>query len=506
MSRHPFEENKFEQIKLVPVRSPKPSSALERKSVRYPLMALNGFYTIYVSLLFAAFSYEIAKDKHNENAMLGGFCALCSFIMNAPMAWLFISKTDNLIERLIKSLRSLFQNEKKQWAFCLSGLFAIFLTAMTATALFEVAIESAHAASHDISSEIGFSFFTNSLVFLVMSTICLTVNTVTTRFVSSVDLLYKIYLKLLSAYHYFKPKYAPYYQLRDVIEQYGPEVNVSFSNNPHLPKTQALKTYEDRFYVIADQKNLFSRIRWKYILKKSLEVKLLLFILFVVIASMIPLWINLSEKGAKKVADYLARSPLFVLLSALSNQLFYINSGLKFPMRLMSAANCFYGIAQKLSRCRHNKVVAGTGTLFSLLLLGVIAYLSGGGYAHDAKEALDDGFGDIADKYWFKFFGRWTNLFRGAYEELASAAAGLIVNGGAFLEFCLTCSLLKSEQQEHVKASDALTEYIEAGEFKALQDARVTNATKVHNTSFWQRLVGSRKESVQAVSNVELVS
>lgn len=61
-------------------------------------MALNSIYTISVSVLFASFACRRAQG----NASLGAFYAICSFIMNASMAWFFSEKAITSVKRLGK--------------------------------------------------------------------------------------------------------------------------------------------------------------------------------------------------------------------------------------------------------------------------------------------------------------------------------------------------------------------------------------------------------------------
>lgn len=429
--------------------------ALKSKPARITGKVFNGAYTFFVSAMFAAFAYR----RGGKNIPLSFFFAASSFAVNAPMAWNFSEVTVDTFTRAF---------EKKERAFVSSFLVGLVLAAFTTGAGLKVAREQV-----DGLEEISFTSWVSNIpgleeVLAGMSAL----NTFMTRFVGSVYILYAAWQFAKSFVRRRQEASAAHYQFLDDLTLYGHRVNVQLKRDSYLSNDEYLKAYAQNFYAELAKQGIQPGQTWGYAVKDAAIFIVTTALAVTFILNMTPLWIRLTVKGVDTLSSGLADSPVFVFLAAVSNQLFYFNSNRQFLENVIDVSAFSYAFAKQKLGGDTKKTMFGALALVSIgfIAWAIFSEASGTGYGEDALEAVQKGFGDMANQLWFSWMGWYTGPFLSEtlYSDvIATTSAGLIVNGGAFLRFLL--SFKKEPESTALFGPDAtksmLVESIEAGEF-----------------------------------------
>jgi hypothetical protein len=416
---------------LLPVSSNKDASKVQfnRERIKsYLFSGANFFYTIFVSILFAAFS----KRRAHNNPILGWWYAICSFALNAPLAWNFSIKTVETYQRVKQGER----------AFRVAAVVGLSLALLTTAAGFQVATESVGSVGC-VSN-----FCTVSMTALSVF------NTFSTRLVGSVYLLYDIYSSFRRFVRNFNPGYAALYQFERDLSAHGDKVLVEVDYSASTDEMGLLVKYISTFYSEMAKESLKPVDKTHYMLTKSKIFMPKLFMTAIFIINMMPLWLELTVEGSKQLPGNLDQSKAFVFLAAFSNEAFYLNSGMSFINDLLiTVQRGLYRIKEKsVNRNAGSSAVMLSSFAGAICLLAVMAYYSGGGYGEDAYNATTivnattnqtktdvNAFGPMTNELWFSWLaGEWTMVFINLklYDKTAQVASAA-VNAGAFLGFCL---------------------------------------------------------------------
>lgn len=426
--------------------------------------SFNLIYSIVISLLFASFAYRRGED----NLTKGVGYAICSFLMNFPMAWVFADRTKDSLLRLVK---------KRERAFIACFVFSLFLAVGTTFSGLQVAVEQVN----------GVKFLNSDVLPLKILNIILigfsAFNTFSTRFVGSTNLLFGIWLLVRDSVLQCLPQYKKYYQLLDDVKNHGSEHSIEIHKDKN--NEQLLLRYAQTLYPYMHSKNIRAGSSWGQMAFSAGMLITTVGILSIFIVNMMPLWIRLTVEGSDKISKTLGNSAVFVMYAAASNELFYLNSGARFMSTLWDFSQRSYGVVNAAAKKFFKehlgiKVATVASLVFFLGVWGAMAYYSGEGYGEDAMLAIKHGFGEIAEKAWFSWMGWWTNLFMPVYPDaIASTSAGLIINGSAFLNCVMGIVLglenwLKDEDQfGQSEAQGVLEDAIKDGKFDELNTAGV---------------------------------
>lgn len=493
----------MEPLESPPTWRSRASAFFNSKPAVVTLWTLNIAYSTMVSAIFFAFSARRAKNpvtkKYDDIAKVFEY-GIPSVLMNWPMAIIFALNAVKAFKRL----------GKKDTAYRVSFAAALALSLLTTAAGFQVAVESAAGLGDFIPVNAGVIGFATSLSLF---------NTWSTRFVGSVHLIYSLYQGASNLYYNNKVSSASYYQLREDIARHGHLVT-DFIYNDSLSEAENLRYFSMKLYAKMAEKGLRPGTSWTSFAKKAVDFTVTATILSIFIVNMMPLWIKLTVGGAEKFSASMASSYLFVLAASPSNELFYLNSGRTFTTKFEKfCSNAYSNTMKRFENYDFKKVVTVFAFGMAAILSGwaVSAYFSGGGFGEDGLEAMmcggtnttngtavnatvsaisdfvagsnstvtptpvdcvwPEGFGPMAGELWFSWMGWWTNLFSDSYDKIAAAAAGSVVNGGAFLNFWVShpfsfgAWFKEDTSASHHKVLSVLDEQIQDKNFKALEDA-----------------------------------
>jgi len=379
-----------------------------------PLFILNLVYTPTVSLLFATFSFR--RGFKQGGVPLGLLYAVSSLIMNMPLAWLFFRQTQAAVKRLIisaigESFDGVLERKlgkswkgKKEPSYVAAFIPAFFLALFTTAPGIQVAGESVQGLQ-DFLTHINLPprLIDNPVVRPTLKSLSVT-NTFTTRFKGSVSLLHSRWQIARNLFYFcFFPEKRAYYKLWYFLQIYGTKyADVQVPKRDGVNDVELFKEYikELREKVSADN-DLYVKGRVAlYIARELVKLIVSLVIITVFIANMMPLWITITVGGLSKFCRPFNKLSGFwpaVLLAAPSNELFYLDSALKFTDSVIDAFEPFIWKAYEAARSSTgklcNRLTQGRGYLLAgtalFALWFVPAYLSGGGFGEDAAEAMN---------------------------------------------------------------------------------------------------------------------
>lgn len=477
-------------------------------------LMLNIGYSLAAATLFAAFAIRRAlrlEVKLVVKILLGTLYGASSWIINFPMALFFLEAMKKALQKFAQSVRILFsccikgapksefsplkttfyealfgtvdlpKSKLAKWeAAIYIAVFvpALVLAVLTVFAGFEVAIESVE-------------IIPDSRV--VIKAICIVaslINTLSTRFVGSVNLLYNAsHLCLVSPFYairYIKGR--RYRMLRTIAtdikaiapalsddlflvsawvgeqndgddaiflanftkffyKQWGSHLNVlermlKFSWD--IPSPESIGGLPSRMLDVA---------KWALILMSAAVISVCFTL------PMAPLFLMLTAKGLntplmKAIFKDWSSAPAFVAVVTSPNVLFYLQSG------LLIMPSCIEMLGRLFSAPKTGIILKSIvklvfwGSIFSGLAL--LEYFSSMGYVEDAAEFVDPAFfknatnplWPIVNKAGFSLVESGIGLVKSFYAmAIVAIDVGLIVNGGAFLRFLL------SENVQKIKSS-----------------------------------------------------
>lgn len=479
----------------------------ESSKVRtYIFYGVNATYSVLVSFLIAGLAFNRACDENNQNCNvpLGIFYAVCSFVMNAPMAWLFTAKVIVAGSRVYGDLKAM------QFGFPIAALFGTGLAGGTAAAGLKVAKDSVKAFPFLASSKVATYFFTALSTF----------NTLSTRLIGAAYLMYMVGQSVYGLIQpYWRPEQTHYYDFLRDLETYGKDLDLELDIAGE-DQVQRLASYANHFYAGLKQKGLRPGRSPLHLLKRVATILVSLAIVMAFTINLQPLWIKLTVNGAKTFSEDWANSPFGVLFAALSNELFYINSSYHYLPALIAG---FYQakeawVARSEEASIQKKALAGLGVAVGLAAWGVAAYFSGEAYGNEARAAMTGGFGEMADKLWFDWplVGDYTRLFLKHYDTFATISAGLIVNGKAFLDWFMAnvpvAQPPKNSEEgvyDHKQATEDLKQQIEKNGFEALQQSGlgdIVSSFRRNPHSLWEACKSCRGQQMQSDENTHLLS
>jgi len=512
-------------------------------------ISFNIAYAASVSYIFSRFAEGRAKQPEIKDTWRASWLAPSSFDANFPMS---INFSDGF-----KSLgQQLKEKETVFWVCFVVGL--IFALVTTGAAGLKVAVDSAAELPDFIRNS---SWVYGGVVGLSIW------NMLTTRAKGSIGLLYDTWHWTIDQNRSRSVEYSSLYLLLHDIKTYGKKADVRFPILPIDPDASLTPAEEARL-LASYARLLYPEMKKKGLRPGSSETNQVitamsvigsLFILFIIMVNITPLFLMLSEEGAEKfpgILSNLSKRSLFIALATVSHMAFYVKYGWQFLGVVRKFYGSFYEIIQsKYSRCYEimqsngrcdglkEWIYCGLAVLSMVALVvlsvgfpvlwGMTSYFSGSGYAHEAAKAMDNGFGEMANKLWFSGMGWYTNGFLGGYDQIAMIASGSIVNGVSMLSFFLNNIFPFFQEPEasvnnnnstvfrlitgiiscfkgsaapvsppqnnynHYKAAKALANMIRKGQFKALQDAGVDVQVCSHRkganpypSSLWSGCVG----------------
>ena len=470
------------------------SACLHSRWGMWSLRAANGVYSVSVSFLFAAFAYRRGKGNTLFSLGFGG----SSLSTNVPMAWIFTNALIAAVKRFKQSVVALkagvFKGplarkkhfKKIEFAFMAAFILGSGLAIGTTFAGFQIAAESVEEFE-----------FLSPLAALLLKVFFI-FNVFSTRFVGSVYLLYDAYQFLHHQINRYRSKYCDYYKFLDDLERYGDQYRIRVLEKKNDDPYVLLNAYTQQFYEAMSKNpdNLRPGKTWKHTLKQVAIMIVTVLIVSIFIINMMPLFIYLTvgglgklelmaEKkkweGLKNLVEVLRQSPTFVWYAALSNEFLYLQWAFKLPSLLWQTGVVICPkIKLKLNNSSHNRkasIIGLCGFLFTVWL--GVAYFSGGGYAEDGLDAVQKGFGKIANKTWFTWMGWWTHMMPRYGDFIAAISAGSIVNGAVALSAMTKYIPFFRTPEEAVnifgakKAKELLQETIDKGDVNKLAKADI---------------------------------
>jgi len=362
----------------------------------------------------------LAIRQVSENLSFSIVYGASSFLMNAPLSWFFTIK---LIDATIRL-------KKKQPLYISAYTVAMLLAIGSTAAGVQLAKESADSLEN----------FPDWL--RMVSIVLFSFNRFCTRFIGSLNILHAIFRFAADEYYKRFTKNRIYYQLLYDIKHYSLD---NFVTPALQRKSDALnlKVFAREFYQGMPAKGQNPGETEEHYRNKMLVKTATLLIISIFILNMQPLWLKLSVEGIEfiKPIRSWSQNTWAVWFAALSNQFFFLYMASTFLPSIISVTK----IAAPKIKTKLNTVGSAgkfgilIGTAFASIIWGVSAYYSGSGYSTDATEAMENGFGNIADETWFSWFaGSWTQVFMPVYNKMiATTSAGLFVNGSSTLSFLM---------------------------------------------------------------------
>jgi len=419
------------------------------KTILYKIF--NFLYTVAVSLFFGSFAFRRGEGNLGYSLLY----ATSSMLVNFPMCWLFLDKAYETIRRLLLN--------ERDYAFKVSGVLSILFASLTTVAGFRVVSESMSVISKDVTSP----FVIWPLTFFSL------MNVFTTRFVGSVYLFFLTYQKLFSS-SCIASSYEPYHQLLLDMKNFNvpdslltdqfSESQSGFSmgnddemrspvvlsnwlfsflgDEGHFKEKEIanLNNYIENFYQAIIENDLERGKGVPYCTRKELLIFLCQLSLCLIVINMMPLWINLTYYGSETIN--VSKSKVFIILAALSNETFYMNSAIILVPNLIKwMENIKRNSSRKIEKLGIqdnvllNKCFPYFVSSVLFLTLSTLAYFSGAGYAEDGRELTGMGFNSMIQSLWGWMDG-WTHLFIPIYSIVTGFSAGL-VNLSAVISFCL---------------------------------------------------------------------
>jgi len=440
-------------------------------------------YMIAISSVFGVFNARHSGYKQNPTVGRGVLWVLlagCSFSVNAPTAWLFLSGAWKEVQRLCENVVALWKHTITTvvalWGHLIRcelkgftsralghffsidyldpasyiGTFLISVLCSGGTVVAGIAV--ARETIDSLPDWIKIPFGGVLMLFFV-------INTFTTRLKSSIGLLFGIFNALPAFLKFLRSKKQQDYwalaAFRKDIVKYGHKYKISVKTtdeNGKLSKVKILEDYATKLYDAMAREGVRAGSspkdsRWNgfvFIIKLVTAALPLMCALLMGI-----LWYSLTEDGLEKLAPKSKHPWWWILILSASNNFFYMNSAWKFFPSVwdMLKKIVFAGIAvskrlgnlfindETTSREKTLIMIRCASLVFCLLVplstlsisvLAMAAFFSGAGYGEDGYKMLSSVSPVLATLY------SWC---------IATFTPGLIVNGGCSVRFIMGPSL-----------------------------------------------------------------
>lgn len=447
----PDDAKRFEEQELLvgPERSDRPVSK-KQSNEEFPryIVIGNRVYTIWACSVFALLSFFRAHGKNNftdvtpMEAGVGLFYAACSIAVNVPMSLLFFYKTvktgrtvylsffrlliDRFGEDFLRDspdfLRRVKDPKNTDYYLLASFITALPLGGLTTAAGAALSNSSLNGWLPDGPAE---WFFGVPTVFIF------SINTLTTRTMSSVNLLNSLLRSVAEQVakrivYKKSEEYQSLFTVLDDLDRFGSEVGLLEADG--VDKTNIDACLPDLI------RNFYSKLEGKspeYTIKE-IAGKALKFLseatLVTLALDSLALWLGLSEQGLNLMGSG-GQYPGLVWAAALSHLSLYANSARLAPSEMIS-------VARQFSKMPPKKII---GFLGMLGLLGVAAWFSGAGYTQTASTMVNNkSFGDTATSLLNSDNGL-ARAYQGIYYQFLGEGffsnwlfflmSGLVVNG-----------------------------------------------------------------------------
>ncbi len=376
---------------------------------------VNGGYAVWASSVFALLSFFRANGREDFNDLeankiaLGVFYAVCSLTVNVPMAYLFSYKAVSSVKRFLANKDCYFRT-----SFFLGTALGVLTTA-SGVAVAKIGLD-----------KWAFQWIASP------TTAVFAWNTLTTRSISTTNLIYSFLTWIAERVMYYWPtdRYKnckSYIKLIDDIDRHGAAIPKVEGNAGNYSACFV------NFYRQLTVKNLNAKYSWSDYLGWVTKTLSSVF-LFVLAIDTLALWLGLAEKGLNTVSDFFGdghwgnQMPWLTWLTSLSSWCFYLESARNAPNAVRKVYN------QPAMARYKNPVARWMVTLVAIAPFLTLGWFSGAGYSETATELTRSGFGEVADAV--MPLHQWMqSLLGGGYTSwYFFLMSGLLVNGFSAVE------------------------------------------------------------------------